>query len=206
MWIENLREKFGLLLTSHQLLIPRQLRNGMRAQEKFLLIDIKYSLFSLSSLVMDPRKCFVCLSPKCSVPLGCLPASNRWSLTCSHWPHSCWQTLAGPGHPHIHRHRCQGTGNTLTHFVPHSAYTGKGNTYPAASICRGCLQNAQNLPHRGAEDGKSHHVYNTRTVPFTWRGHSICQLWFPLFLVEYWYWSPMHGISSVKSRGKLHKH
>ena len=67
-------------------------------------------------------------------------------------------------------------GNTLTHLVPHSAYTRKVNTYPAATICRRCLQNAQNLLHRGAEDGKRHHVYNARTVPSTWRGHSVCQI------------------------------
>lgn len=104
---EKPRGVFEVFWTSHQL-NPRQLKKWHWGTTEVLLIDIKYSLFSFSSLVMNPRKPFVCLSPKCSAPLGCLPTSNRWSLTCSRWPRSCQQTPARPGRPQIHRHCCQG--------------------------------------------------------------------------------------------------
>lgn len=60
--VEKWRGEFEMLRTSHQPLNPRLLKNGNWVPPKCLLIDTKYSLFSLSSLVIDPRKPSVCLS------------------------------------------------------------------------------------------------------------------------------------------------
>lgn len=58
-----------------------------------------------------------------------------------------------------------GSQGTLWHILSlFFVYTGKGNLYPAASNGGRCLQNAQTLLHRGAEDGKRHPVYNARTL------------------------------------------
>lgn len=110
-------------------------------QEKPLLVFLPNVLFHLDACLLptnDP-------SPAATGPAA---ASNT----------------AGPGHPQIHRHCCQGARNPLTHRVSLSVCPGKGNLYPAADNCGRCLQNAQTLLHMGAEDGKRHPVYNARTL------------------------------------------
>lgn len=134
---------------------------GIGGQPKFLLIDIKYDLFSFSSLVMTQEKPLLVSLPNVLFHLdACLlptddpsPAAAGPAAASKH----CWSRP--PTDP---RALLPGSQGTLTHLVPLSVYTGKGNLYPAA--CGRWLQNAQTLLHRGAEGGKRHTVYNARTL------------------------------------------
>lgn len=132
----------------------------------------------------------LCLFPKCSVPLGCLPSSNRWSLTCSHRPCRCQQMPAGPGCPQTHRHLCQGTRghaslwHTLFLFL---STLGKGTlTQQSGTV---------------GDAYKKHRLYLTRVLRMKkkksivctmleqslppGKDTAFCQLWFPLLRVEY---------------------
>lgn len=71
--MEKPRGEFEMLPTSHRQLNPTQSKNGIGSQPKCLLIDMKYNLFSVSSLVMDPRKPLFVSLPNVLFPLdACL--------------------------------------------------------------------------------------------------------------------------------------
>lgn len=143
-----------MLLTFHQQLSLRQLKNG-NGSPKLLLIDIKCNLsvspllswiqenpLSLSQMFCSTwmLACFQQMIPHLQPPALQLPANAGWSRL----PTDPQAPLPG------NQRACL----PLTHLVPFSVYTGKGNNYPAARNCGRCLQKAQTLPHRGAEDEK----------------------------------------------------
>ena len=161
--VEKWRGEFEMLRTSLQPLNPRLLKNGNWVQPKCLLIDIKYSLFSLSFLVIDPRKPSVCLS---------------W-MSCSTWTLACFQKMichlqpaalqppanaAGPGRPHRRALLPGDQGNTCHHIpCPFFCLHWERETYPAARNCGRCFTKARTLSPGGAGDGKRHPVQKTRT-------------------------------------------
>lgn len=109
---------------------------------------------------MDPRKPFVsfpnvlfhldaCLLPTddpSPAATGLAAASKCWLVQAAH---RSTGTLAREPEGML----------PLTHLVPFSVYTGKGNTYPAARNCGKCLQKAQTLPRMHAEDEKKSIMY-----------------------------------------------
>lgn len=103
------------------------------------------------------------VSPKRSVPLGCLPASNRWPLTCSRWPCSCKHCkFRPPTDPHA---LLPGSQGTLWHTLSLFLSTLEKGTCTQQPVTVGDAYKMHRLLHRGAEDGKRHPVYNARTLP-----------------------------------------
>lgn len=108
--IQKPRGEFEMFLISHQQLNPRQWKRWVPTN----VFANWHQIPSFQCLLSWPRpRKTLCLSPKCSVLLGCLPASNRWSLTCSHWPCSCQQMTASTGCP-----RCTGTAARVSEGRP----------------------------------------------------------------------------------------
>lgn len=164
--------EFQVLLISHQQLSLRQLKNGT-GSPKLLLIDIKS--FSFSSLVMDARKPFVsfpnvlfhldaCLlptddpSPAATGPAGAskcrlVQAAHRLTGTFARGPEGMplFETLCSFFCLHWEREHLPSSQELWEMLIKSTDSTSQG--------CWGWKK-------------KKHHVYNARTVPSTWKGHS----------------------------------